>query len=136
MTLNPFAFSTVSLLAAVASHMVLGMLWYSPMLFGTAWLRGLKFNEKDMNMHAGHLIGTALIGLTLALVLGHLGMLLGVNTCSGSIELALTCWLGFIALTHFSQVIWAQKPVAIWMIDIGSYAVNMTVIACIMTQLG
>jgi len=136
MMLNPFVFQPLGVFAALACHMVVGFLWYSPALFGTIWMRGLKFDEKNLSMHAGHIIGTALVGLCIALTLGHFLSLAGVTSCTTAIEYALTYWLGFVAAPNFSQVIWAQKPIPVWMVDIGFYAVDFSLIACIMVKMG
>jgi hypothetical protein len=38
----------LAVLAAAASCFVLGGLWYSPLLFGKAWMRANNFNDSDV----------------------------------------------------------------------------------------
>lgn len=133
--INPFAINPLAVIAGIIAHMVVGMLWYSPLLFGPLWMRHLKRNAKEMNMHAGHLVGAALIGFTLTLSLAHFSDVLGVQTCRGAIEYALLLWLGFIATTRFSDVIWQGKPTPVFLIDAGYWAVNLSIISCIVTKI-
>lgn len=133
--ITPFAVQPLALLAGIGTHMLLGMLWYSPLLFGNMWMRSLKRTNKDVSMHAGHLIGAALVGFTIVLCLGHFMNALGVSTCRAAVEYALLLWLGFIATTRFSDVIWQGKPMATYLIDAGYWAVNLSIISCVLTKL-
>lgn len=133
--INPLAVNPLAILAGVGAHMILGMLWYSPLLFGPLWMRCVKINAKDMNMHAGHIIGAALVGLTLTLSLAHFIDVLGVTTCRTALEYALLLWLGFIATTKFSDVIWQGRSITAYFIEAGHWAVCMSVISCLLTKL-
>lgn len=132
--LNPLTFNIVGLLAGVAAHMMIGMLWYSPLLFGNAWMRASKIKAGEVNMHSGHLIGAALIGFTLSLCLAYLNDAANLMTCRASIEHALLYWLAFVATSQFSQVIWQKKSFELYMIEAGYWAVNLAVISCIVTR--
>lgn len=133
--INPLAINPLAVIAGVAAHMVIGMLWYSPALFGSLWMRSIKVSSKDMNMHAGHMIGAALVGLTVVLCLAHFIDVLGVTTCRTAIEYALLLWLGFVAAPMFSGVIWQGTPITTYLINIGNWAVSMSVVSCILTKL-
>ena len=98
-------------------------------------MRQVKKSTHTMKMHIGHLISAALIGFTVTLSLAHFSDVLGIQTCRGAIEYSLLLWLSFIATTRFSDVIWQGRPVAIFLIDAGYWAVNMSIISCIVTKL-
>ena len=133
--INPLSINPLAIIAGVGAHMILGMLWYSPLMFGPLWMKSIKITEKDMKMHAGHMVGAALVGLTLTLTLAHFIDVLGVSCCRTAIEHALLLWLGFIATTKFSDVIWQGKAITTYLIDAGYWAVGMSVISCILTKL-
>ncbi|MGD1997666.1 MAG: DUF1761 domain-containing protein [Candidatus Dependentiae bacterium] len=128
------SFNLVGLLAGVVAHMLIGMLWYSPLLFGNAFIRASKLKASDIRMHSGHLIGAALIGFTVSLCLAYLNDAANIMTCRASIEHALLYWLAFVVTTQFSQVLWQKKSFELYLIEIGYWAVNLSVISCIVTR--
>jgi len=130
-----FSFKLSAVLLAAAAHMTLGVIWYSPILFGKAWMTSLKINPKSISLQIEQVISAALTGFTIAVCLAHLNNTIGVSTYLSSIEYALIYWLGFIATTHFSQVTWAKHPLQAYLIDAGYWAVNLSVISCIITKL-
>ena len=133
--INPFTLNPFAIIAGIAMHMVLGMLWYSPLLFGNLWMKTMKLKAENINMHAGHLVGAALVGFTLTLCLAHMADVLHITTCRAAIEYALLLWLGLVATTKFSDVIWQGVPVPVYLIGAGFWAVDMSLIACIVTKL-
>lgn len=134
MFLNPFTFNLVGLFAGVAAHMFIGMAWYSPLLFGNAWMRAMKKRSGDLQMHSGHLIGAAITGFTVALVLAHLNDAANIMTCRASIEQAVLYWLGFVATTGFSQVVWQGKSFDLYLIEAGYWLVQLSAVSCIVTR--
>lgn len=65
-----------AVLVAAVSSFILGGLWYSPMLFGKAWMKENGFTDKDLKKHSSlRKFGTSLIlslimALNLAAFLG------------------------------------------------------------------
>ncbi len=43
-----FDVNLLAVLGAAVLNMVLGALWYSPMLFGSSWMKEMKTNKKEM----------------------------------------------------------------------------------------
>ena len=86
-------------------------------------------------MHAGHIIGSAITGATITIVLGHLLKALGVTTCLGSIEYSALIWLGFISTILFSPVLWEKRPTELYLIGAIHWLVTLIVIGCVVTKL-
>lgn len=133
--IKQLALSPLAILAGTAAHMIVGMLWYSPLLFGNVWMRSVKIDKKKISMHSGHLIGAALIGLTISLFMAHMIDMQGFTCCLDSIPFALLLWLGLVATTHFSNVIWQGKCMAAYLIEAGYWAANLSIISCVVTKL-
>jgi hypothetical protein len=108
MEINYLAVVACTLLA-----MVLGALWYSPLLFGKAWMRINKMNPADMGGKAQMQKEMAVIyGLQIVLaflqtyILAH--FVRGWSDVSG-IEAALWIWLGFVIPTLAGSVMWTME---------------------------
>jgi hypothetical protein len=93
-TINYFA-----VLAAAISTFVLGGLWYSPLLFGKAWMRVNNFTEADVQtfskarMFGWSLVFSLIMSMNLAMFLGAAGT----NAIWGMTAGALT-GLGWVAM--------------------------------------
>ncbi len=110
-----------AVLAATAVSMVLGWLWYSPMVAGNAWMHAMKMNPKDCKPSGMHFLGEAVTTFirmwVLALVLMHFAP---VSMAEGLMYVG-TVWLGFTAATEFSGVIWGGFPInAFYLCSAGS----------------
>jgi len=107
----------IAVIIAAAIYFGLGWLWYSPKMFGAAWLKevGLKELKKDKTS----LVGEALIGLIIASVLAlFMGMTHSVSTLGG-FKIGFLSWLGFVASTHLSGVLWGRKTLTMFYISSG-----------------
>lgn len=101
-TINYFA---VFLAAAV--YFLLGLLWYSPTLFGNSFKHGIEWMEGHKPSYwsyIGEIIISFLIaqGLAIFIAISDVGIY-------GGIVVALMIWITFVATTHFSAVLWSRK---------------------------
>lgn len=123
------------LIAGIASVLI-GWAWYSPVLFGGAWMRMVGMTPEmaergKKRMHVMALIGLA-AAMLIAWVMSYVGLLLGVYDWFGGIELGFWCWLGFVAPTMLGMVLWEQKPFRLYLITAGYWLVSFVVMALIL----
>lgn len=120
------------LLASVAS-MIVGFLWYSPMLFGNIWakLKGytsqsLKVEQKKMGKY--YLISFVLALLT-AYLLSHVMMMSLAFYNHGIMQTALSSaffmWLGFVMPVQVTSQIFGEKKWKLLLIDSGYQLVSL-----------
>ena len=107
----------VPILGVTILNIILGMLWYSPLLLGTLWAKSHKFNMRELKPSPLHYAGSVLVSLITASVLAILITQFQITTWKGGMVFGLYLWLGLIVTTHFSGVIWAQKPLRVYFID-------------------
>jgi hypothetical protein len=127
-----------TLIVAALSTMVVGFLWYSPVLFGTLWMELSGFNKKDMeamksDMLKGYLVGF-LLSLVTAYVLFHFIQVLDAQSNGQAIELAFWLWLGFQFTVMLGSVVWEKKPLKLALINSGNQFVSLVVMALIMVN--
>ncbi|HYL83772.1 MAG TPA: DUF1761 domain-containing protein [Candidatus Angelobacter sp.] len=127
------------LVAAVAS-MILGFLWYSPLLFAKAWVRemGYDINDKakmeEMRKsagpaYAGSFVASLLSAFTLALILHGLRA----EDLHFGIMASFHIWLGFVATVQFTGALFAKQSMKLFAINTLYQLVCYVVMGIILT---
>ncbi len=114
---NPHIDLLAIVIAAVV-NLIIGMVWYSPWLFGNAW-RTLSGFEKKVEHRKFALLWSLIASLIAAYILGFFEVFLGVTTVSDGMFVGFLVWFGFIATTLVSRVVWSKQPFKLFMIDGG-----------------
>jgi hypothetical protein len=123
------------LVAAIAA-MVLGALWYSPLLFGKLWMALSGLGEKKLNdmkakgMTKGYVLGF-LSNLVMAYVLAWVIGLGGVNIQNGLMISALA-WLGFLATSSLGGVLWEGKSPKLYLLNAAHSLTSMLIMGAIL----
>lgn len=125
-----------AVLASAIFFIALGATWYSPVLFGKQWMQALNIKEEDMKACGGcgkAFFWASLVSLIIALALAYFLKLTHAVTLGEGLCVAFWLWLGFIATTLASAVIWEKKPCRWWLITSGYYLVGLLVSSVILT---
>lgn len=122
--------------AAVVS-MVLGGLWYSPLLFGKIWmnLQGLKMSDMEKHkdkMGQSYALGF-LMSLVMSFVLAQFLSFVGASTLNEGLEVAFWLWLGFIGTVTLGSVLWENKPFKLYFLNNAYNLLSMLLMAGILT---
>lgn len=112
---------------------VLAMIWYSPNVLGTKWAQEHGFALGDLKAGPLHFLGAFIVSLITAGVFALLISWFDISTLQGGLKAGAAFWLGFIATTHFSGVIWARKPLGAYAIDVGFQLLSMLMIGAILS---
>ncbi len=121
-------------LAAIAS-MVIGYVWYSPMVFGKSWMKMMGKSAKDMAskkssmpmmMGVGY-ITTLVMAYVLALFIQYTG---AITPLQGAMT-AFWAWLGFVATITLGSVLWEGKSVQLYIMNASHYLVSLLVMGAI-----
>jgi hypothetical protein len=121
-----------AVLAAGVSSMVLGGLWYSPVLFGKAWSAACGVTEaQQKSANTGKIMGSAfllaLIGATVfAMFLGPRPAL-GFATAAG-----LSAGLCWVAGSFGINYLFEQKSMRLFLINGGYHTVQYTLIGAVL----
>jgi hypothetical protein len=113
------------LVAGVAT-MVVGFLWYSPLLFARPWmvLMGYDPNDKtkleEMRKGAGKSYGiTFVASLVSAFVLAKIIDITTVNSALYGMKIGFAMWLGFVTTVQLTGVLFAKQPAKLYLINTG-----------------
>jgi hypothetical protein len=108
------------LIAGIAAVLI-GFLWYHPRVFGGAWMRMSNITPEMANADRRSMWLRALVAMLgsmlAAYFMGYFGLVLGVADWVGALQLALWCWIGFVAPTMLGVVLWERKPLALYLIN-------------------
>ncbi len=124
------------LVSAIVSF-IIGGLWYSPLLFGNAWMKLGGFNNKDKDKAKkkgmGKLYFATFIGsLVVAYILAHFVIYMGAFVFTDGMQTGFWIWLGFIAPVLLGSVLWEGKPIKYYLINISYWLVNIVLIGGIL----
>lgn len=127
-----FEVNYLAVLVAAIVSMILGMVWYSPILFGRQWsaLMGVDPNDKEkmekMKKESGLLYAATAIGsLIMAYILALFFLWIGVEDVINGMLASVFIWVGFIATVTFSNALFEKKPKALWAINGGYHLVAL-----------
>ena len=121
-----------AILVIAVLNIILGMLWYSPQVFGKTWMELMRFDESECEASYQHIIGGFCVALITATVLAIFVNFAEAFTMGEGMTVGFLAWLGFVATTHFSGVIWAKKPLKAYLIDSGYYLVYLLIAGAIL----
>ena len=112
----------VAVLVAAIVSMIIGALWYSPLLFGKLWMRLSNITAKQLaaakkkNMTAQY-IGQFVLCLVTAYVLTHFLAYVGATSVSDAVQLGFWIWLGFVGPVTMGMVLWMGKSFKLFLLD-------------------
>jgi hypothetical protein len=129
----------LGILVAAVSTMVVGFLWYSPMLFAKPWIREMGYDMNDKAKmeemkksagpaYAGSFVASLVSAFMLALFLHwtrtenwQFGLLIGFHV-----------WLGFVATVQLTGVLFMKQSMKLFAINTGYQLVCYLVMGAIL----
>jgi hypothetical protein len=124
--MNVMGINLWSVLAAAVATMVLGFLWYSPLLFAKPWMVLMGYDPEDkakladMQKGAGKMYGMSFVAsLVSAAVLAKIVAITTVNSALYGMKVGFVVWLGFVTTVQLTNVLFAKQPVKLYLINTG-----------------
>ena len=122
------------LVSAVAVF-VLGAIWYSPALFGKAWVRAHGYTDEKlaaMRASAGRAYAVSFVCyLVMAAAMSFLIGRMGITMIRGGVKLGALLGVGFAATMGLTANMFSEKRLSTWLIDAGyqvAYLILMGII--------
>jgi hypothetical protein len=130
----------LAILVAGISTMVVGFLWYSPLLFAKPWMREMGYDPNDKAKtdemkktagpaYAGSFVAGLLSAFTLALILHGLRA----EDLHFGIMASFHIWLGFVATVQFTGALFTKQSMKLFAINTGYQLVCYLVMGSILT---
>jgi hypothetical protein len=128
-----FVVNYLAVFLAALAGTVIGILWYSPLVFGNSWARLVGISEKEIELKGKgemvllyfiNFIATLVIALVLSIfirVSGNYG-----DFISGML-VGIILWFGFVATVEAGKVLWESKPFGLYLINALYYLTSFAV---------
>lgn len=122
----------IAVLVTAAVGMVIGALWYSPLLFANQWMKLVGKTKADLKgAQTGYLVA-AVASLIAAYVLAHFVDYAGATTLEEGSLVGFWAWLGFVATTSGVNYIFSGKPRNLYLIENGHHLLTFLVAGAIL----
>jgi hypothetical protein len=121
------SFSDINVLAVLIAwviHIIMGLIWFSPVLFGKEWSRLTgKELAPDHKWIVPGFIGHLLMILVLALLIKHTNATTGFS----GLFLGLLAWVGFIVPMETGELVWERIPFRLFLLRTGNQLIGIAV---------
>lgn len=122
---------------ATIAAMLIGSVWYSPLLFVKPWLRAIGKSESQMkgSMSQAMILGTivTLIGnVAIAIVLSYVDPI----SMQEALTFTLVAWVAFIVPLASYSFIYEQKPLSLFFINAGHLLVASEFVVAVLYYFG
>ena len=129
----------LAVLVATLVHYILGGLWYSPLLFGNKFLQFInwppdKVTEMGNQSHVKELLIAFVMSLVMVYILAHFVQYTKATTAMGGIQTAFWLWLGFVVTTQAATVIFEQRHLGLYLLNVSYQLVGISLAAVIMAK--
>jgi hypothetical protein len=128
-----------AVLVSALATMVVGFVWYSPLLFARPWmvLMGYDPNDKaktaEMQKSAGPSYMLSLVASVVsAAVLGKIIAVAAVTSPLYGMKIGLAVWLGFVTTVQLTNSLFSRQPAKLYAINTGYQLVCYLAMGAIM----
>jgi len=128
----------LAIIVAAIVNVVLGSLWYSPMLFAKPWAKAMGMTKEQMakgaKMSAGMYVPPMIAALVTSYVMAWFLNALNVTTVGGGIQIGFLAWLGFTTTAQVlnSWVFSNGRPKEAYFINTGYHLVVFCIMGAIL----
>ncbi|MFZ5516669.1 MAG: DUF1761 domain-containing protein [Candidatus Zhuqueibacterota bacterium] len=135
MTLHFSNLNLWAILVCIVSNMVIGGLWYSPILFGNIWLKSINKKASDISREDANktmmisLIPAILTVFFLAVTISFVNAV----TVVDALVIGTLVSLGFIGMNLINLVLFENRSMKLTLISIGYSFVSLNIAAVILT---
>jgi hypothetical protein len=130
----------LAVLVAAVATMVVGFLWYSPLLFAKPWMKEMGYDANDqarmeeMKRSAGPAYGGSfLASLVSAFILALFLHWLRAQSLEFGLMVGFHVWLGFVATVQFTSALFTKQSMRLFGINTGYQLVCYLAMAAILT---
>jgi hypothetical protein len=123
----------LGILVSSLAYFALGSLWYSPVLFGTAWQKLVNISMKPGTSQLIKIFGlTFILILISAVVMDYFMLMFGISDFLPGLWIGLLCGIGFVLTTSGINALYQSKPLKLFLIDCGYHLLGFLILGGIL----
>ncbi len=132
-----FEINIVAVVIATVASMAIGFAWFSPVLFGKTWLRLVGLSEEDAGEGAmPAILGSLVATIVLLVIMSIFIDIAQADDVATGALIGFLIWLGFVATTSVTNLLFSRRPLKLWLIEAGDHLVAMIVAGAIIGVMG
>ena len=137
MAVPNFNVNYIAVFASAVVSMVIGFLWYSPILFGEAWMKASGKTKKEIDSAkkkgmTSYYLAAFIATLLMAFILAYFVQYVLAATFFEGMQAGFWIWLGFVAPVLLGSILWEGKSFSYYMINVFHYLATLMVMAGIL----
>ena len=119
----------LAVIVCTAVAMVLGSLWYSPVLFGNTWTKcaGLQIEEIEKKDTTKAMIISTISSFIGNMALASIIIMTQTATCGKGLALGALVSLGLMATSFLTCCVYEKRSLKLWMIHTVYYVIYFTI---------
>jgi hypothetical protein len=122
----------IAIFVAAIVAMIVGFLWYSPVLFGSYWMKLMEYKKNRKGMQKTYIL-TFIAAIISASVLRYLIKITGAIGVGGGIKIGFFVWLGFTTTVQFTDWIFSDKKKELYILNTGYQLVSFLIMGVILS---
>lgn len=112
-----------AVIVAAIVHFVIGGLWYG-VIFGNTFLKIVQWTPEQIakvqaESHWSQYLIAFITSLVLCYILAHFIQYTGAKGAAGGMQTAFWLWLGFVVTTQLPTVVFEQRKVGLYLLNVG-----------------
>lgn len=126
-----------AVLVAAVVHFIIGGLWYG-LLFGNKFVELIgwtpaKLEQVGNQSHGKEYLAAFASSLVLSYILAHFVQYTKAKTAMDGIQTAFWLWLGFVATTQLATVVFEERKLGLYLLNVGYQFVGCAIAGLILT---
>lgn len=131
--MQPFPINVAALAVAAIVRTIIGMLWFSPALFGAAWIALVGCTEHDMKARLPRaLVIDVLANFVMAFVLVHAVHYAGATGPWLGAAVGFFNWIGLVMVSTLFAVTFEGRPFKLFAINNGFHLVSLLIMGALL----
>ena len=126
----------LAIVVGVVINMVLGALWYSPVLLGKSWMAAAGITAEDIEARKGEQYRgyavAVVVSIVLVFVLALLTRNLGIDEPLDGLVLGLVAGIGLVAFSQAPNYSFEGRPLRLFLINLGYSVVGFAIIGVLL----
>jgi len=121
-----------AIIVSIVVYWILGAIWFSAKIFGKPWTKALGRNIEDLGPDIKQVLGSFLANFVVVVLFAIILELIGSYDLVTALLIALLIGVGFIIPTDLYDVIFEDKNITAFLIDIGYHILGIIIVGLIL----
>lgn len=122
-----------AILASAVVYMIIGFLWYSPLLFGSIRLKLKKTEQRDLRDQGRAMAMSIINAVILSFSLAFIFDLMNIQNFLNGFFLVIFVWVGFVFPFTANEIIFGDKNRKLFLLDSANQLFSLLVMSLILS---